>query len=67
MTIDPDDPRLRCRALAAHIVTLRVRVELDIRSADELGKPVPPVIRQTPANLSAWAKMVSLPQSRHET
>ena len=58
MMLTPDSPKARARSLAASITTIRVSTELAIRSADDQHKPVPPIIRMMPANLSAWAKIV---------
>jgi len=53
-----DKPTPRARSLAAAIASTKLSIEREIVAADEQRKPVPAIIRKTPANLFAWMKMI---------
>ena len=58
MTLMSDKPTPRARSLAAAIASTKLSIEREIAAADEQRKPVPAIIRKTPANLFAWMKMI---------
>lgn len=58
MTLMSDKPTPRARSLAAAIASHKLSIERDIKAADEQHLPVPTIVRVTPANLSAWMKMI---------
>ena len=61
MTLDPEHPQLRRRALAAFLTVTATSIANAMDSARKLERPPPPPITLIPAMLRTWAGQVQEP------